>query len=62
MAQLVSSMVAQQPQWRVVLAVAQADPKAGECRTRAGQLPRDVACLKGAPFEVLDVLVSYRIE
>lgn len=54
---LMTACVAQQPQWRVVEAVARADPKASESRTRSGDLPRDVACAKGAPFEVLDVLV-----
>ena len=55
---LMSGCVAQQPQWRVVEAVARADPKASESRTRSGDLPRDVACAKGAPFEVLDLLVG----
>lgn len=56
-AHLMSSGVAQRPQWQVVAAVVRADPKASECRTRSGELPRDVACAKGAPFEVLDGLV-----
>lgn len=50
--------VAQRAQWRVVAQVLEHDPKAAEVRTRNGDLPRDVAVAKGAPWEVLDRLVA----
>ena len=41
-----------------VLAVVRADPKAADHRNRSGDLSRDVACGKGAPWAVLDALVQ----